>query len=240
MVRSKIDMRRSLRSAREALSKTEHAARSHAIARIFLQQPIVQRCQCIALYVPVHGEVDCWPIVTALHERGITCCLPRISGANQTLREGPISLPSLETPYAATSGVRGSAPADGARRKISPPPSRLPGRLLEFASVKAAARLAPGAFGIPAPEGPAIPLSDVDLIVVPGVGFSRDGARLGYGGGFYDRTLAQFAGPTIALAFTCQIVAQVPTAQHDKAMDAIITEEGILITCDGDEAARSF
>jgi len=62
---------------------------------------------------------------------------------------------------------------------------------------------------------------------VPGVAFSPSGARLGYGGGFYDRLLASLDSQTvrIAAAFQLQMVAQLPEASHDQRVNAVVTEQ---------------
>lgn len=74
-------------------------------------------------------------------------------------------------------------------------------------------------------DGPAVPPEDLDLIVVPGVAFDRAGNRLGLGGGFYDRFLSSVDAPTMALAFSLQLVPQVPTTAQDVPIDWILTEQ---------------
>jgi 5-formyltetrahydrofolate cyclo-ligase len=66
----------------------------------------------------------------------------------------------------------------------------------------------------------------VDFMLVPGVAFTTNGARLGYGGGFYDRLLASLDGRTvrIAAAFQLQIVDQLPEGPHDQRVDQVVTE----------------
>ncbi|MFG1360895.1 5-formyltetrahydrofolate cyclo-ligase [Xanthobacter pseudotagetidis] len=88
-----------------------------------------------------------------------------------------------------------------------------------------------GAYGIPTPVGTA-PEVTPDLVVVPLAAFDRLGGRIGYGAGFYDRTLARLraAGAVTALgyAFACQEVPQVPAEAHDEPLDMMITERGAL------------
>jgi 5-formyltetrahydrofolate cyclo-ligase len=72
-------------------------------------------------------------------------------------------------------------------------------------------------------------VSDVDLILVPGVVFDRRGGRMGHGWGFYDRLLER-AGPAtrlIALAFECQLIDQVPMEPHDIYVDKVVTEKTV-------------
>ncbi|WP_053367142.1 5-formyltetrahydrofolate cyclo-ligase [Bacillus sp. FJAT-27245] len=68
-------------------------------------------------------------------------------------------------------------------------------------------------------------LNDISLLVVPGLAFTRDGYRLGFGGGYYDRFLARYKGETASLAFNCQIVEQLPIEEHDRPVGLILTEE---------------
>jgi 5-formyltetrahydrofolate cyclo-ligase len=69
----------------------------------------------------------------------------------------------------------------------------------------------------------------LDLIMVPGVGFDRRGARTGHGKGYYDKLLqhARPDTPLIALAFECQLFEEIPVADHDIFMDKIITEDHV-------------
>lgn len=83
-----------------------------------------------------------------------------------------------------------------------------------------------GAFGIWEPKGNFV--DDIDLIFVPGVVFDKERNRIGYGKGYYDRFLQHTKATTIGLAFSCQIVPYILAEQHDKRLDMIITEEGII------------
>lgn len=74
-----------------------------------------------------------------------------------------------------------------------------------------------------------VPVESLDLIMVPGVGFDRRGARMGHGKGYYDKLLqhARKDAPLVALAFECQLFDEIPVADHDIFMDKIITEEHV-------------
>ena len=93
-----------------------------------------------------------------------------------------------------------------------------------------AAPLPRDAAGVPAP-GPDAPELTPDLVVVPLLAFDGAGARLGQGGGYYDRTLAALraAGPVVALglAYAGQEVARLPVEAHDQRLDAVLTEAGL-------------
>ena len=96
--------------------------------------------------------------------------------------------------------------------------------LLEIGSFDRDVR--PGAWGIPEPEaGDLTALGDIGLVIVPGAVFDEQGNRIGYGGGFYDRLLPAYPGPTVALAFELQIVPAVPTDPHDVPVKKIVTEK---------------
>jgi 5-formyltetrahydrofolate cyclo-ligase len=93
-------------------------------------------------------------------------------------------------------------------------------------------RLVPGARGTlePPPDAPAIPLSEIECAIVPGVGFSRDGYRLGRGGGHYDASLAAMPRALrIGVAFDVQVVAALPREPHDEPLDALATDGRVLL-----------
>ena len=69
-----------------------------------------------------------------------------------------------------------------------------------------------------------MPLSSIDVVIVPGVGFDLAGRRLGYGAGYYDRTLAAYQGQRIGLAYELQVVPRLPEAPHDLRIDQLVTE----------------
>jgi 5-formyltetrahydrofolate cyclo-ligase len=100
---------------------------------------------------------------------------------------------------------------------------------LDFARVSSWDDMCVGVFGVLAPDAslPAVSFASGDLVVVPGVAFDGRGARLGQGGGYYDRTFPLDSGPAVQLcgmAFEVQIEDSVPTTSHDRGMDAIVTE----------------
>ena len=89
---------------------------------------------------------------------------------------------------------------------------------------------APGKFKIREPHNhlkKAKP-GDIDLILVPGVAFSKNGHRIGYGKGFYDRLLKKTKALKIGIAYDFQIVNNIPGETHDVPMDIIITEKQTL------------
>ena len=99
-------------------------------------------------------------------------------------------------------------------------------------------RLEPGIWQIP------VPVEDrqvePDLLLVPLVGFDARGFRLGYGGGYYDRTIAKFGRRPLAIGigFELSAIATIHPQPHDIPMDMIVTEAGLRqVTADGLVAA---
>jgi len=78
-------------------------------------------------------------------------------------------------------------------------------------------------------SGKPIPVNLIDLVVVPGMGFSPNGYRIGRGMGFYDRFLAQpdFMGLSCGLAFNQQIIEDIPVLDHDMPLSMLVTDHGI-------------
>ena len=91
--------------------------------------------------------------------------------------------------------------------------------------------LRPSTFLVPEPvgrENPADP-SAVCLVIIPLIAFDRQGHRLGYGAGYYDRFLSRHPGMRkIGVAFSCQEVPLIPADENDVSLDAIVTEEGVV------------
>ena len=94
-----------------------------------------------------------------------------------------------------------------------------------------AADLATGPMGIrePKPDASRCAPPSVGAWLIPGLAFTRDGKRLGYGGGWYDRLLATVAAdvPKIGIAYDFQIVADLPTEPHDVRLTDVVTAEGM-------------
>jgi 5-formyltetrahydrofolate cyclo-ligase len=95
-----------------------------------------------------------------------------------------------------------------------------------------AADLRPGYQGILEPDPARCSSVDpglIDLVLVPGVVFDRRGFRLGYGGGYYDRLLASLPRAVrVGLAFSLQVVEELPVLPHDLPVDVLVTEDGVL------------
>jgi 5-formyltetrahydrofolate cyclo-ligase len=77
--------------------------------------------------------------------------------------------------------------------------------------------------------GNPMPVEFIDLVIVPGLGFTNTGYRIGRGMGFYDRFLAQadFLGLSCGLAFAEQVMPDVPVLDHDIPLSMLATDKGL-------------
>ena len=78
-------------------------------------------------------------------------------------------------------------------------------------------------FGVREPQGPAVEVSAIDLVVVPGLAFTPAGARLGYGGGFYDRFLPLVGAPHVGVCFAEQVLDDLPVEPHDVRVQRVVS-----------------
>lgn len=105
---------------------------------------------------------------------------------------------------------------------------------MDFLLCEAGTPLILSRFGIPEPPPDAPALSPAELaapdtlLIVPALAFDREGFRLGYGGGYYDRVLARAACPSVGLAFHSLLLPQLPREPWDQAVRAVCTEEILL------------
>jgi 5-formyltetrahydrofolate cyclo-ligase len=115
-------------------------------------------------------------------------------------------------------------------------PYCIEGRVLELFHLESMDELALGMYRILEPKAELrslqtkkVDVRELDFILVPGVAFTRDGARMGHGFGYYDKMLenARADAPLVALAFECQLFADLPTEAHDIFMDQIVTEKAV-------------
>ena len=82
-----------------------------------------------------------------------------------------------------------------------------------------------GSFGIMEPKENCSVLEDIDVVLVPTVGITKSGIRLGYGYGYYDRFLTSSNAKTIALTYSKQIVKSIPSSKNDIKINWIVTED---------------
>ena len=73
-----------------------------------------------------------------------------------------------------------------------------------------------------------MPKDNVDIIIVPGTVFDKEGHRIGYGKGYYDGLLKEYKRLSIGICFDLQIIDKVPRDEWDEQLDKVITEKGIM------------
>ncbi|MDB4966747.1 MAG: 5-formyltetrahydrofolate cyclo-ligase [Myxococcales bacterium] len=178
----------------------------------------------------------------SLRERRAALSTPSVRAASDAVCASALTLPPLARArrvalYAATRGeidpveLRAGLHQRGVEvaypRVVSSEPP-----VVEFVAVAPDELLAPGRFGILEPHGgPALDATELDLILVPGIAFSRSGHRLGFGRGYYDRALA--AAPRalrVGLCHEFQLVDSWPPRAGDEAVDLVLTPRERVLT----------
>ncbi|MBI4730077.1 MAG: 5-formyltetrahydrofolate cyclo-ligase [Acidobacteria bacterium] len=153
---------------------------------------------------------------------GRLLALPEVAGARTLLAFASTAR------EVATDAILAAALRDG--RVVLLPTVTGPGEM-RAAPIRSLDDLAPGYRGIrePGRVEPADPAA-ADVAIVPGVAFDARGARLGHGGGFYDRLLAAIPRrvPRVGVAFEVQVVDEVPEEPDDQRVDVIVTEARVL------------
>jgi 5-formyltetrahydrofolate cyclo-ligase len=119
------------------------------------------------------------------------------------------------------------------KRVIIPVTDRANKRLI-FSEIRVPEKeLEPRTLGIlePKPEFfRVVRLEEAQVVLVPGIAWNLQGYRVGYGGGYYDRTINSIRSPlpTIGLAYEFQIVSRIPTTRHDRPVHKIVTERRVI------------
>ena len=110
-------------------------------------------------------------------------------------------------------------------------PRMLPGRGMEVRLFQPEVPLVRAPFGLwePPEDAPLLDKSSIQLALVPAVCYDRAGYRLGFGGGYYDRWLADFSGFTAGLCRGRVLQDRVPREPHDRRVDLVLTEEGPVL-----------
>lgn len=104
------------------------------------------------------------------------------------------------------------------------------GRVMDFVFYTPDTALETSTFGIiePAAYLPAVEKKDIDLIIVPGLAYSKDGYRIGFGGGYYDRFLTDYNGAKLSLVLNSQKIDVWHPETFDIPLDALITKDGMI------------
>lgn len=116
-----------------------------------------------------------------------------------------------------------------AGKRVLYPRVRGKGSPLSFEEVARYGDMQPGTMGILEPRRGDVSAPPPEVVLVPGLAFDKEGARLGYGGGYYDRTLDSFDGTAVGLAFAFQVVDSLPVLEHDRRVDILVTEFDAMV-----------
>lgn len=105
---------------------------------------------------------------------------------------------------------------------------KVSGEVMDFFEIRDFSRLHPGAFGIMEPEGDCPVYWCHALVLTPGIAFDKNGNRMGYGKGYYDRYLAEYPEcVTVGVAYGLQLTPRLPAEETDVPLDYIATESGV-------------
>ncbi len=103
---------------------------------------------------------------------------------------------------------------------------KVEGKNLKLVEVEGEKDLSIGAFCIPEPtKGKEVLPQEVDLSLVPGILFDKEGYRIGYGKGYYDKLLGKLGGIKVGVCFDFQVVERLPRDSWDKPVDLVLTDK---------------
>jgi 5-formyltetrahydrofolate cyclo-ligase len=106
-------------------------------------------------------------------------------------------------------------------------PAIAPDNRLVWRRIESLGCLVPGQYGIPVPDPERCRVVTPDpscVVLVPGIAFARDGHRIGYGCGYFDRFLRDFPCASLGLAYDFQVIDPLPHGPHDIRVDFVLTE----------------
>ena len=209
MVALKNKLRGQIKAALAALSPTQRAEQSAQVLEQLRVTPAYARARSISLYLPMDNgqEVDTWPILEDLLQRGAQVAIPRVTGP------APADMRMLQLDGGAGAALEQARSLPRTKWGIPEPDDALAAKMTD---VTAEGRL--------------------DLVLVPGVAFDARCGRLGHGRGYYDHFLSQrrAAGgapphfTVIGLGLAPQIVDTVPVSAMDVPLDMIVHPAGSL------------
>jgi 5,10-methenyltetrahydrofolate synthetase len=197
----------------ERLNLPDRMQRAELLQRVMRIWLVGREDAVIGAYWPIKGEFDPLPALYRWQEDAI---LSQESEGNQGLAlEGRAE--------AATENIANRSP-----RKIGLPVVNKVHKTLTFHAWYPGCPMEEDAYGIPKPKDTEIIVPT--LLFVPCVGYGPGGFRLGYGGGFYDRTLATLQPKpfTVGLGYSHGWLSDLEPEPHDVALDAILNDKGVV------------
>ncbi len=188
--------------------RLERIARLQHVMRLWLMD---RQDSVIGAYWPIKGEFDPLPALYRWQEDAVL---------------GPSIKDTIAPSHKAEVGLNLLSGAPEQQRRIGLPVVNKEHKTLTFYSWYPGCPMEPDAYDIPKPKDTAIVVPT--LLFVPCVGYGPGGYRLGYGGGFYDRTLASLQPKpfTVGLAYANGLVPDFKPEAHDVPLDAILTDAG--------------
>jgi len=165
---------------------------------------------------------------TQLHERSHRACALLTDTPEYSQAEIMMVFLSLPTEVDTTPLVLRAWRDD--KRVLAPRVSFKQRRILPIEIRSLSDDLLESPLGIREPaKGVPIPIENIDLVIVPGLGFDQTGNRIGRGRGFYDRFLVQeeWRGISCGFAFESQVVDEVPVSDHDMKVDMLVTDQQV-------------
>ena len=201
--RVKAELRKSMQRVRAFTPRDVRSAASRAIVDRVLEFEPVKAAHAVALFRTIErkAEIETAPLDAALRARGVRVAYPCLVAA-ETAAESCVDPSSL------------SAPDAMPFRWVDDPSSFVDGGR---------------GFEEPCADLPFVEADALDVIVVPGLAFDPRGYRLGYGAGYYDRSLPAWPRAcTVGVAFEHQVLMEIPKAEHDVPVQWIVTEKRVL------------
>ncbi len=193
-------IRKELNSLRNSLSNTERNIANSIICNSLSQLKEVIDASLIAAYMPIGNEVDLTLFLTENREK--RTCFPRYATRiGEQMDEKPAPLYEMA-----------EVPGSGFENK---------GTDIFFKA---------GKYGIlePVKKSPVVGGKEIDVWLIPGLGFDMSGNRIGRGGGVYDRLLKGVPGIKIGIGYDIQMIDEIPQGKHDQCMDFIVTQKKII------------
>ena len=206
----KSSTRKALVEAR--LNMPDRLARADLLQRVMRIWLVGSRHEVIGAYWPIKGEFDPLPALYRWQEDAVLS--PEFQENTPSAQEGRAQL--------ATESIAGRSP-----RKIGLPVVNKLHKTLTFHAWYPGCPMEEDAYGIPKPKDTEIIVPT--LLFVPCVGYGPGGYRLGYGGGFYDRTLAtlQPRPVTVGLGFSHGWLPDLLPEPHDVPLDVLLNDQGV-------------
>jgi 5-formyltetrahydrofolate cyclo-ligase len=196
-MKTKHNLRGQLKTVLDALHPEEKKRQSGLLCERLLNDQEIQNCTSLGIYLALPDEPDLRPALTQLFSKGIQIALPF------PVRNTIPPLPVSERPL-------GQAVGDPQAWNF------------RFIHNLQTTETGPWDLDLPKPQN-VISASELDIILIPGRGFTSDGDRIGWGKGIYDQLLAHSPARKIGIGFSCQILEQIPSEPHDIQLDEVWT-----------------